>query len=78
MYQKLLINQEIPQWVIFHCLDLNHDINNSKDANSVECKVRNPHWVLYKRLFILKYSYSCIKTAFSNIFENAGNSDIGL
>ena len=22
MYQKLLINQEIPKWVIFHCLDL--------------------------------------------------------
>ena len=50
----------------------------SKDANSVECKVRNLYWLLYKILFLLKYSYSCIKTAFSNIFENAGNSDIGL
>ena len=50
----------------------------SKDANSVECKVRNPYWLLYKRLFLLKYSYSYIKTAFSNIFENAGNSVIGL
>ena len=50
----------------------------SKDTNSVECKVRNPYWLLYKILFLLKYSYSCIKTAFSYIFENAGNSDIGL
>ena len=50
----------------------------SKDANSIECEVRNPYWLLYKRLFLLKYSYSYIKTAFSNIFENAGNSDIGL
>ena len=50
----------------------------SKDAKSVKCKVRNPHWLLYKRLFLLKYSYGCIKTAFSNIFENAGKSDIGL
>ena len=46
----------------------------SKDDNYVECNVRNPHWPLYKRLVLLKYSY----TAFSNIFENAGNSDIGL
>ena len=36
----------------------------SKDANSVECKVRNPYWILYKRLFLLKYSYSCIKQPF--------------
>ena len=50
----------------------------SKDDNFVECKVGNPYWLLYKRLFLLKYSYSCIKTAFSNIIENAGNSDIGL
>ena len=49
-----------------------------KDANSVECKVQNPYWLLYKVPFLLKYSYSCIKTAFSNIFENARNSDIGL
>ena len=33
---------------------------------------------IIKILFLLKYSYSCIGTAFSNIFENAGNSDIGL
>ena len=39
----------------------------SKDAISVECKVRNPYWLLYKRLFLLKYSYSCVKTVFSNI-----------
>ena len=50
----------------------------SKDANSVECKVRNPYWLLYTKDFLLKYSYSCMNTAFSNIFENAGNSDIGI
>ena len=41
----------------------------SKDANSVECKVRNPYWLLYKRLFLLKYPYSCVKTAFTNILR---------
>ena len=50
----------------------------SKDATSVECKVRNPYWLLCKRSFLLKFSYSCIKGAFSNILEDAGKSDIDL
>ena len=38
MYQKLLINQEIPQWVIFRCLDLYLYRFLLKSAVSMACE----------------------------------------
>ena len=31
-----------------------------------------------QKIIFVEISYSCIKTVFSNILENAGKSDIGL
>ena len=43
---------------------------------NVKCEIHTGFYI--QKIFLLKYSYSCMNTAFSNIFENAGNSDIGI
>ena len=48
----------------------------SKEAYSVECNFLKPYWLLYNRSLFVKYSYTWLKTTFSNVFEMDDSNDI--